>query len=177
MPTAPPPPRSSLTALPVSQGKDTWPPLSLNCAVLGGRVRWAKFLLPTQMHPNSFFVLFCFVFVPTERWTSPLDTWDFCIVSLVCGLSAQVSIFQVLPDSSRLKREPVSKLLAVPQSILGSVCLLPNAQVGEALPGPLVYGAGPHNSRRSRVVNSCQTLDVKGDKNLMLSCCWCHSSQ
>lgn len=110
---------------------------------------WAKFLLPTQMHPNSFLLLFGWFcsnsvleFFP---WTLGL------LHSLPClCISAQVSIFHLLPVYSQLKGVGTSLQAAGSSTAhTGSVCRLPNAQVGETLPGPLVYGGGSHNSQRS----------------------------
>lgn len=59
-----------------------------------------------------------------------------------------VSAFPVFLDHSQEGLRRVHRLLLVPRPLSRSVCLLPDAQVGETPSGFLPYGSESHNSHR-----------------------------
>ena len=110
------------------------------------------FLLLSLIHPNSHAFFFFFFLSPADCWNLSSKRLDFYKGYFNYRVSTQASALLVWPEGGWEEPWPFCKLLLVLRPISRSVSLLPNAQVDEALPGPLIYGVGSSDSHRGAFV-------------------------
>lgn len=105
---------------------------SSSCASLRGRVKLAKFLLPSLMLPTLYSVTHWF-FAPVEYWALLLWNLDFSKSPPLPGCLAK-SAFCTCSQTTALRGWGHSQIL---QPIWRSVCLLPDTQEAGLLLDPL----------------------------------------
>lgn len=130
----------SLTTLPFPCERDSWPDSStLHSTTLRKEWCWQNQVIPLTHSNASKFTFFFF------QWNAGtfLEIWTSTKAFL--SIDICLSPWSLLSDHGWEGMELVHRLLPVPQPVLRSACLLPNARLGESPSRSLAYGAGLHD--------------------------------